>query len=382
MEALFGSTTCAAKAPATDRVDGVAARREHLEPGRRRQRVPGRHRSAPRRGLPAAVDPPGVPRRHDEHRLPEGRDSLVVVRRLGLGRVPGGVGRDDQAGRGEPRIGRVGRLLGPDVPERAGEAAVGQAREHRVEVDERGAGQVDEDRVRAEAVELRRPEHRGHARRARHVEGDRVGPAEQLVQAHELGAGRLLDVGVVREHAHAERGRLAGQRAPDAAVADDPEAGRVDPAQQARRRVVPAARAYRGIERHQAAQARQHARERVVGHLVRAVGRGVAHGDPARREAVHVDVVGPDAARDDGPQRRVALRVVDADRHDAGDDGDHLGSLVRLGGPAQPRVELVLERRGDGGVVEALIDVEDDRAARAPPAADHARVSGNVEAPA
>jgi hypothetical protein len=131
---------------------------------------------------------------------------------------------------------------------------------------------------------------------------------------------------------HAERSRTLCDAAADPAQPDDPELRPANPANRSPARDIPLAVLDRAIEAVQSAQQRQDRGDRVIGHLLRAVARGVTHLHPTLAKAFEVDVVEADARGDDKLKLRGVREVLGANWAIRGDH-DH-GVRARGFGPA------------------------------------------------
>ena len=191
----------------------------------------------------------------------------------------------------------------------------------------------------------------------RDVHRDEVGAAGELEQPDGLGAAvaHASLVGVVGEDCEVEPARLARQRLPDRAEADDPERAARHAAGRQPGREAPVASAHRAVVGHDPAGVGQQHRQHVLGHLVGAVDGDVGDRDAAPRRLVDGDVVGADAvAADDaeplagGDDRRRDVGEAGEDRVGVAHQLDELVLLTGLGehGRRVDRGEhLVLDRR-------------------------------------
>jgi hypothetical protein len=164
----------------------------------------------------------------------------------------------------------------------------------------------------------------------RDVHGDEVGAAGELEQADGLGAAAAHAslVGVVGDDLEVEPARLARQRLPDRAEADDPERAARDATSRQPGREAPVASAHRPVVRHDPANVGEQHREHVLGHLVGAVDGDVGDRDAPARRLLDGDVVGADAVAADDAE---PLAGCDDRRRDVGEAGeDRVGVAYEL----------------------------------------------------
>ncbi len=123
---------------------------------------------------------------------------------------------------------RVGaRLLGEDVETGGGDPAGLEGVVERLLVHDPAAGGVDQDQRGPRERELVGTDQADGLRRLGQVDADEVGLGHQLLEADHphahLGGAAGLDVGVVGDHVHAERGQPLRDEYADAPEADDAE---------------------------------------------------------------------------------------------------------------------------------------------------------------
>ena len=132
---------------------------------------------------------------------------------------------------------------------------------------------------------------------------------------HAVARDRLFrEMRVDRADLEAQRESPGGERAADAAEADDPEPGSAVRPQRPGDGVVPLAVAHAPVEGDDAAHEREEEGERAVRHLLDAVVGDVADPDAAIGGGGRVDVVVADAARRDDAQSGQPVELGRADR--------------------------------------------------------------------
>ncbi len=134
---------------------------------------------------------------------------------------------DDDVVAGEDRVLGEG-LSGEDVERGAADLAGLEAGEQRVEVDQLAAGAVDDPHAVLHRGDRLGVDQADRLRRLRHVHGDHVGAAEELVElGHALDAELAEALGgdelVEGDHVHLEGLGAFGDELADATEADDPD---------------------------------------------------------------------------------------------------------------------------------------------------------------
>ena len=232
----------------------------------------------------------------------------------------------------------------------ATERSGGERLGHRRLVEDAAAGDVEQQRRRLHHRQLARSDEPARAPGQRHVDGDGVGPAEQLVEADQLDAAQrgLLGrhVRVLPEDGHLHRPRPVRDGLADLAEAHDAQrlAPQLDAGQAATGR-LPVAGPHGGIALGDPAGEPVEQRERVFGGRDRVAGRRVDDHDAGPRRRVEIDVVHADAgpADDDEPaaggdERRIGLDLAaDDERVVLADDRAQL--VTRQ---AEPFIDLVV----------------------------------------
>ena len=228
---------------------------------------------------------------------------------LGLVGRSGEVRRRDQV-RGAEQRPRI-RLLGEDVDRGAGDLARGERLEQRRVVDQLATGGVDDPGAVLHAGERPRVDHVARLVVQRQVERHEVGPREHAGERVALDPGLAETVGgderVVRDDAHLQPERAAGDLLPDPPVAEDPERllRELDPAPL---RALPAPRHQRGVRLRDVPRQRHEQADRVLGGRDDVRLGGVRDDDAASGRRLDVDVVDTDARPADHLEARRPLR--------------------------------------------------------------------------
>jgi len=195
------------------------------------------------------------------------------------------------------------------VDRRADQVLVLDRLGQRVEFDHGAAGGVDQDAALLDRADFALADHPLGGRQFRHVQGDDVALAEQVVQVADLRgvAQRQLGHHVVEADLHAERFGEYRELGADRAVADDAELLAAD-LEGVRRALDPAAAVAGSVLLGDAAQQQDGFGEHQFGHRASVrVGR-VEHCDTALAGGVQVDLVGADAEAAD---RHQFLRAIE-----------------------------------------------------------------------
>ena len=236
--------------------------------------------------------------------------------------------------------------------------------QHRVEVDQLAAGAVDQPRAVLHRRDRRGVDQLDRVRRLRHVQGDDVGPAEQLLElrraldaelAEALGGDELVE----GDDVHLEALGALGDELADPAEADHAERLAVELGA-LELRPLPGAAGQRGVRlRHVAAEG-EHQRQRVLGGGDRVRFGRVGDDDAAPGRGGDVDVVDAGAGAADHLEALGALDQVGGQlRRRADQDrvvvADRLAQL--LVGHLQAEVDVeVLAQQLDAGVGDLLLD--------------------------
>ena len=164
---------------------------------------------------------------------------------------------------------------------------------------------VHHQHARAHLGEGGAAEHAGGVLGARHVDGDGVGALEQRVEGDqldvEIGDLLLRQVGVVRDHLHAEPARAIGHDAADVAEAEHAQRAVVE-LHAHELGLLPLARLHGGRGLRDVARERDQQRDGVLGGRDVVAARGVHHHDAARGGGGDVDVVDADPGAPDHAQ--------------------------------------------------------------------------------
>ena len=187
----------------------------------------------------------------------------------------------------------------------AGELAGAQRIGEGAFVDDPAARHVEDEGPGLGCLQLRAPEEVPCLGRQRDVDGDDVGPMEELGQPDELrpGFGGLLlgEIRIAGDDPHLEPARPTRDRLADLPEADDPQAL----APQLATRVatpLPFTGADRRIRLRDVAEEGQHDRHRVLGRGDRVARRGVDDHDARPRRRFDVDAIDSDARHADHAQ--------------------------------------------------------------------------------
>ena len=247
-----------------------------------------------------------------------------------------------------------GRLGREDVERRAAHAPALQRLEQRRLVDDAAARGVHHQHPRAHLREGGAAEHAGGVLGARHVDGDGVGALEQRVEGDQLDVeiGDLLlgQIGVVRDHLHAEPARAIGHDAADVAEADHAERA-VEELHAHELVLLPVARLHRGRGLRDVARERDQQRDGVLGGRDVVAARRVHHDDAARGRGGDVDVVDADPGAPDHAQLaargdHVGGHLGAAADHEPVGVGDRRRADRRAGDPADSRPRCRARARG------------------------------------
>ena len=246
----------------------------------------------------------------------------------GLRGLAGGVGAGDDVRELQERVPRIGGLGLEHVDAGAGDPAVLEGAGEGGLVDDAAAAAVDE-----VGGPLHRPELAlAHEVTGLGVQGDLDGdpvrfPEESVKIVHqpdaELARDVLLDVGIVGDHAEAERLEAPRQRLADLAQAHQSRRLAVQRRDRPAGRPVPHALSHRPVVRDELPVEREEHRRRVVGDLEVAHPRGVGDQDARARGGVHVHRVVPVAESADGlrpvhGRDHLGVHLEEADHHDVG----------------------------------------------------------------
>jgi hypothetical protein len=217
--------------------------------------------------------------------------------------VEGRVRRQDNVLALQQRVREVGRLLLQHVERDPRQAARLERLQDRVQVHERSAGRVHQERVWTHHPQLGRADEVAGVLAQRGVHGHHVRSCQQRGQVDGLDAGRTdrvgLDVRICGEDPEPDRQGLLGQAPGDAPEPDQPERLATQAMQRAGDHQVPRARADRSVQSRDAATEREDQAQRVVGDLVDAVVRDVGDEDPLLGRRGDVDRARPILSRDD-----------------------------------------------------------------------------------
>ena len=249
-------------------------------------------------------------------------------------------------------------LRGEHVDRRAGDVAGDEVVVQRIEVDDRPAAQVEEERARAHLGELLGSEHAGVLRTAVDVQGHGLRLCQELLEGVDAAgvAEREPVHEVEEEHPHAQCLGHDRQLGADVAVPDDAQR----PASHLVRpdgRLVPDACVHVAVAVREPAGHGDDLGDGELHHRARVGVGGVEHGDPVVGGGLQVDLVGADAEGTDGaqpgggledPARDVRARP-DAQVVDAL-EGGHEVALGERSGAAVDLVALGLEGLDGVGV--------------------------------
>ena len=302
----------------------------------------------------AAFDPPRqvdfghvdrAARRAAEHEPQQLLGDVASDRLLRLLGRAADVRGEQRAGHADERAFEAGTvrlgLAREDVRRHAAQMTATKRLRRRLEIDERSAGVVDEDRPRLHAVDLGGADHALRARRLRHVQRDDVASLEQFVEAADGPriAERELVVDVEEDDLHAEALGEHRELRADVAVADDAEHAAADLVASRGGLRPQAPMQVRAAVDH-AAQQHHDLGEGEFRDAASVAEGAVEDGHAAVRGGVEIDLVRADAeAADRGERRRggehrgVELR--------ARSDAEEVGTGDRVG------ERVALERSGD-----------------------------------
>jgi hypothetical protein len=243
--------------------------------------------------------------------------------------------REDDTWRSEERIaGRQGLRVRDIECDPAGhrDSQTARGTHDRGLVDEAPARRVHDHCAGPERGERRVCDQVLRRREERRVQADVVGTTNQVVDRDELGTvfGGRRAVGhwIRDENGRIDRAGLADECLPDPSEADHTERELVEPADpgadlgDALRVSLPDAVVDCPVERDDPALDREEQRQRVIGNLLDRRIRDVRDDDPESRCRLDVNVVVPDAATDDGLDRRQGLERRGVERLDRAQDHD------------------------------------------------------------
>ena len=233
-------------------------------------------------------------------------------------------------------------------------------------VDDAATGGVDQDEGRLDLVQLLVTDQADGLGGLGQVDRHEVGLLEQLVEADQADAhlrgAAGLDVGVVGDDVHPERGQSLRDEHADAAEADDAD-GLLVELDAGVLRALPLAVLQRGVGRRDVARGSQHQGDGELGSRDDVGGRGVHDHDAALGGGLHVDVVEPDSGPGDdleplGRGQRLGVDLGGGAHEDGVDVGDGRQQLGAVGPVAGADLEVGPECL-DGGRAQLFGDQYD-----------------------
>ena len=241
----------------------------------------------------------------------------------------------------------------------------------RLLVDDAAARRVDDDQVRPGAGELLGADQADRLRGLGQVHRQEVRLGHQLLETDHphphLGRAPGLDVRVVGDHVHAERGQPGGDEHADATEPDDAD-GLLEQLDAGVAAALPLPAGQRGVGGADVPRGREHQRDRELRRADDVGGRCVHDHHAVLRRGTYVDVVEPHAGarhHPEAPSGRQRLGVdvggrADQDRVGLGDRGEQRGAIGAVAG-----ADLEVGAEGvDRGGTELLGDEDDGPRAR------------------